>query len=188
MSTTATTPMISPDGDIGDVPQEHVNDAVKAGFQLGQDMVSPDGKNGTIPFGKVHDAIKAGFQMKPPAAANANVSMEKSSAGALAPQPVPSSKGAGAKQGDEGGYEGSLASGDQGKANAMSVAGAGAAAGIATGEAIPAVLPHTIEGVKAITKWAEAHPVHAYALFNIMKELVPGAKKTIGLVKGAPGE
>lgn len=69
-------PMISPDGAVGDVPQEHVPDAVKAGYKVGQDMLSPDGQAGTIPLERVHDAIKSGFQMKPPAAANAHVDMQ----------------------------------------------------------------------------------------------------------------
>jgi hypothetical protein len=58
----------------------------------------------------------------------------------------------------------------------------------AIAEALPAVIPSTIEGVKAIGAWAEAHPVHAYLLYNVIKDLVPGAKKAIGLVKGAPIE
>src|SRR5438445_4658756 len=60
---TPTVPMFSPDGQLGDVPHEGVNDAVQKCFTLGQDMVSPDGKPGTIPMDKVHDAIKAGFQL-----------------------------------------------------------------------------------------------------------------------------
>ena len=53
-------------------------------------------------------------------------------------------------------------------------------------EVLPSVLPHTIEGVKAIGTWAEAHPVQAYLLFQVMKELVPGAKKAMGVIKAAP--
>src|SRR6266853_767417 len=69
---TDTVPMISPDGDIGDVPRAKVNDAVKSGFKVGVDMIAPDGKAGkrgtmgTIPVDSVHDAIHAGFQMAPP--------------------------------------------------------------------------------------------------------------------------
>lgn len=58
------TPMISPDGDIGDIPAENVADAVKAGYKVGQDMLSPDGHFGTIPLDKVHDALKSGFMLK----------------------------------------------------------------------------------------------------------------------------
>jgi hypothetical protein len=58
------TPMISPDGEVGDIPAENVGDAVKSGYKVGQDMLSPDGKAGTIPLDSVHDALKAGFQMK----------------------------------------------------------------------------------------------------------------------------
>jgi hypothetical protein len=64
-------------------------------------------------------------------------------------------------------------------------AGAGLAAG-GIAATIPAVLPHTVEGVKAIGAWADAHPMQAYMLYNVIKELVPGAKKALGLVKGMP--
>jgi hypothetical protein len=53
-------------------------------------------------------------------------------------------------------------------------------------EAVPAVLTHTIEGVKAIGAWAAKNPVQAYLLYNVMKDLIPGAKKAIGVVKGMP--
>jgi len=62
----------------------------------------------------------------------------------------------------------------------------GAQAIAAIPEVIPAVLPHTIAGVKALGAWADAHPVHAYMLYNVLKELLPGAKKAIGIVKGVP--
>ncbi|MGA9305635.1 MAG: hypothetical protein WBW31_09565 [Candidatus Sulfotelmatobacter sp.] len=58
----------------------------------------------------------------------------------------------------------------------------------AIAEVLPAVIPSTIEGMKSLTAWAAAHPVHAYVLYNVLKDLVPGAKKAIGLVKGAPSE
>jgi len=53
-------------------------------------------------------------------------------------------------------------------------------------EAVPSVLTHTIEGVKAIGTWAAKNPVQAYLLFQVMKEIVPGAKKAMGIVKGIP--
>jgi hypothetical protein len=53
-------------------------------------------------------------------------------------------------------------------------------------EAVPAVLTHTIEGVKAIGAWAAKNPVQAYLLYNVMKDLIPGAKKAIGVIKGVP--
>jgi hypothetical protein len=53
-------------------------------------------------------------------------------------------------------------------------------------EALPSVLTHTIDGVKAVTAWASKNPLQAYLLFQVMKELVPGAKKAIGVVKGVP--
>jgi hypothetical protein len=51
---------------------------------------------------------------------------------------------------------------------------------------LPSVLPHTVEGIKAIGAWAEKHPVQTYMLYNVIKELVPGAKKAIGLAKALP--
>ena len=53
-------------------------------------------------------------------------------------------------------------------------------------DAIPAVLPHTIEGVKAIGTWAAKNPVQAYILYNIVKEMIPGAKKAMGVIKETP--
>lgn len=53
-------------------------------------------------------------------------------------------------------------------------------------EAVPSVLAHTVDGVKAIGAWASKNPVQAYLLFQLMKELVPGAKKAMGIAKGAP--
>jgi hypothetical protein len=53
-------------------------------------------------------------------------------------------------------------------------------------EAVPSVLTHTIQGVKAIGAWAAKNPVQAYLLFQVMKELLPGAKKAMGVIKGVP--
>jgi len=53
-------------------------------------------------------------------------------------------------------------------------------------EAVPSVLTHTVEGVKAIGAWAAKNPVQAYLLYNVIKDLLPGAKKAIGIVKGMP--
>ena len=62
---------------------------------------------------------------------------------------------------------------------------AGALAGAAM-EAFPNVLPHTIEGVKAIGAWANKNPFTAWMIFNALKEYIPGAKKAIGFIKAAP--
>jgi len=66
--------------------------------------------------------------------------------------------------------------------------GVGAAPAVtgAISEALPAVLPHTIAGVKAIGAWADAHPAQAIMLMTVLKELVPGAKKALGLVRSIP--
>jgi hypothetical protein len=70
--------------------------------------------------------------------------------------------------------------------------GAAAAAGSAAlpgaaAAAFPSVLPHTIEGVKAIGQWANKNPFTAWMIFNALKEYIPGAKKAIGFIEGAPG-
>ena len=59
--TAMTTPMFGPDGSVGDIPSERVNDAVKAGFKVGQDLLSPDGRTGTVPLDSVHAALQKGF-------------------------------------------------------------------------------------------------------------------------------
>jgi hypothetical protein len=72
-----------------------------------------------------------------------------------------------------------------GVAGPGALAGAGEA-GAAVADAVPSVLPHTIEGVKALGAWASKNPMQAYILFQVMKELIPGAKKMMGIVKGSP--
>ena len=68
--------------------------------------------------------------------------------------------------------------------------GAGGTAALAlpneVAQALPSVLMHTTEGVKALGTWASAHPIQAYMLYQVVKELVPSAKKAMGLVKGIP--
>ncbi len=58
----------------------------------------------------------------------------------------------------------------------------------AAASALPAVLPHTVAGIKAIGTWAEANPAKAYGLFLLLKELSPTFKKAVGIVKSAPTE
>lgn len=80
-----TMPMLSSDGQIGDVPTDRVPDAVKQGLKIGQDMLSPDGKHGTVPLDRVHEAIKAGFQIQGASPAAPQVTMQTSPAGNLSP-------------------------------------------------------------------------------------------------------
>src|SRR6185312_3849079 len=54
------------------------------------------------------------------------------------------------------------------------------------GEALPNVLTHTIDGVKAIGTWASKNPIQAYVLYNVMKDLLPSVKKATGLIKNMP--
>jgi hypothetical protein len=73
-----------------------------------------------------------------------------------------------------------------GQAAAGLAAGAVAGGTVLAGSALPAVLPHTIAGVKAIGSWASANPVSAYLMFQILKEAIPGLKKAAGIISHAP--
>ena len=77
--------------------------------------------------------------------------------GALAPQRVPRSAGAGRTQGDLPGFEGSYASGDEDKGLFMT------GAGVASGAAL--VAPGA---VKAVGSWAAQHPLAAGALKKVL--------------------
>ena len=58
----ATMPMISPDGQSGEVPRAKVAEARKAGFKDATAMISPDGKMGYVPTDRMADAAAAGFR------------------------------------------------------------------------------------------------------------------------------
>lgn len=59
-------PMISPNGQPGDIPFEKMRDAMTAGFKPAVIMKSPDGsKSGYIPADKTQEASKAGFKIVP---------------------------------------------------------------------------------------------------------------------------
>ncbi|MGA8215554.1 MAG: hypothetical protein WB799_18295 [Candidatus Sulfotelmatobacter sp.] len=53
-------------------------------------------------------------------------------------------------------------------------------------EALPSVLMHTAAGVKALNAWALKNPVSAIMLYHAVKELIPGAKKAMGIIKATP--
>jgi len=65
MSTGATVPMFAPDGTLGDVPYERMQDAIKAGGKIGVNVKAPDGTPGVIPADRVQDAMKAGAAVIP---------------------------------------------------------------------------------------------------------------------------
>jgi len=60
-------------------------------------------------------------------------------------------------------------------------------AALAVPSTIPSVLMHTADGVRAIGAWANANPVQAYILYNVMREMLPGAKAAMGFIKNMPG-
>lgn len=85
-------------------------------------------------------------------------------AGALAPQTVPRTKGAGSKQGDLPGFEGSYASGDTAKGATYTAAGVVSGAALAA----PAV-------VTALRSAAAAHPLVAKVIVKGLEGLGFGA-------------
>jgi hypothetical protein len=60
--------MISPDGRLGDIPAERVNEATAAGFKQAVVMTSPDGQLGYVPHDRANEAVKAGFKVGQPSA------------------------------------------------------------------------------------------------------------------------
>ena len=80
--------------------------------------------------------------------------------GALAPQSVPRTAGAGRTQADMPGFEGSYASGDEGKGLAMTGAGIAAGAALAS--------PATISALRAA---AAAHPLAAKLAIKALEGL-----------------
>lgn len=58
----ATTPMIAPDGRSGEIPNERLADAKKAGFKPAVAMIAPNGKLGYLPADREMDAAAAGFR------------------------------------------------------------------------------------------------------------------------------
>lgn len=70
-----TVPMLAPDGTSGDIPQERVQDAIKAGFKQAVEMTSPDGKAGYIPVERQQDALSAGFKLAAPASSDTHNSV-----------------------------------------------------------------------------------------------------------------
>ena len=60
MSTPAMIPMVAPDGSVGEVPQDRVNEALSNGGSLGIKMQAPSGQVGIIPRTNVSQAIRNG--------------------------------------------------------------------------------------------------------------------------------
>jgi hypothetical protein len=65
--------MLSPTGDAGEVPEENVAAAIKAGGKVGTRMIAPDGSKGIIPVERVHDAFQAGATLDHPGGGAANL-------------------------------------------------------------------------------------------------------------------
>jgi hypothetical protein len=66
MSTTATVPVIGPDGATYDIPHDQVSNAVSQGGKLAMDIVGPDKNTYAVPLDNVHSALANGGTLKPP--------------------------------------------------------------------------------------------------------------------------
>jgi hypothetical protein len=61
----ATVPIVSPAGDVGDIPFAQMGAALAAGGKPGVTIKSPDGKLGVVPADRYQDAVKAGGTVVP---------------------------------------------------------------------------------------------------------------------------
>lgn len=161
----STMPMLSPSGQTGDIPEERVPDAVKAGFVVGQDMLSPDGKAGVIPVAKVHEAIAKGFQLKGAPVKLPSVNMQESNVGIAAGSDTTSKSAVANPQ--QPAEQFALDNPEQ----QASLAGASAvgAGGAAISAGVPALLPAATKGAVAVGAWAEAHPILARLVYEGIK-------------------
>jgi hypothetical protein len=66
MSTTATVPVIGPDGVTYDIPHGQVSNAVSQGGKLAMDIIGPDKHTYAVPLDNVHSALANGGTLKPP--------------------------------------------------------------------------------------------------------------------------
>jgi hypothetical protein len=58
-------PIFAPDGSLGDIPAERLQDAVRAGAKPGVSVISPDGIPGVVPVDRYADAVRAGARLAP---------------------------------------------------------------------------------------------------------------------------
>lgn len=65
MSTSATVPIIDPQGKVWDIPYENMHAAISKGGKLGVYMKDPDGQQWVIPSDRVQDAVKKGGSVVP---------------------------------------------------------------------------------------------------------------------------
>ena len=199
----STTPMFAPDGRIGDVPNDRVQDAVQAGFKAGVDMISPKGIRGTVPQERAQEALKAGFAYQSPANAipKPTVNMQTMTAPAMntpEQQQQADQQASDTRQMLVSGLTGmptpnmsaqDRAQFEQGKAaGAMSVpAVAGTVSGGASvGPAIGSAATWAIPKIVKAGQWAENNKMQAYLLYQTLSNLVPGFQKAKKLIKDAP--
>jgi hypothetical protein len=143
----------------------------------------PDGMSADEIQSAVGQIYSQALASNPPPAAGPQIAMQHSALGDLAPRAVPRSTGPNT-QADFPGFEGSYASGDEGKAAAMT------GVGLATGAALvsPALAPVGRAALVA-GKWAGAHPVVAAMGYHLARELgIPLPKIMDVMSKFNPGE
>ena len=191
--------MISPDGQIGDIPVDQADKAAAAGFKHAIDMISPDGQKGTIPIDQAEAAQKSGFKVASAATPAAEDMQDQHTAGDVA--------------------DASKVMRPEQNANAASVAGGIAAIPAATTSTVPAgamaeelaggmkilrdqasgqfvkagpSLVGQIPGIlKSAYDWASANPLKAYLVYKVAEEAgvgTSGLKKIFHLVSGASAE
>lgn len=207
----STVPMISPDGQIGDIPVDQADKAATAGFKHAVDMVSPDGQKGTIPTENAEAAQKAGFRVAGPTPdmqASPNVLTQARNTFTDTSKALPQTPGSdeeAVREGSTPAVLGMSAVGGIGSAITAATAssvpeGAMAeelAGGMkilrdqATGQFVKAgpSLVGRIPGIlKSTYDWASANPIKAYAIYKIAEEAgigTSGLKKIFHLVSGA---
>lgn len=175
------------------VPPEQMDAASAAGWSQASKMVNPDGEHKWVPNDQAEDLKTKGwtpieadgsFNIQPTEGESFQDTMKRAAnAGKwLAAHPAVS-KPLIDQQTKKGLKDAPLA-----LAAGPAIAGAQISTGVAAGAALPKVIPAGIEGAKALGTWASAHPIQAYVLYHIIKDLVPFGKKTIDTIHGLPGE
>jgi hypothetical protein len=61
----STVPIFAPDGTLGDIPAERLEDAVKSGAKPGVSIISPNGVPGVVPADRYADGVRAGVKLAP---------------------------------------------------------------------------------------------------------------------------
>lgn len=181
----ATAPILAPDGSIRMIPQNQVEQALSAGGKQVTKMQAPDKTLRWVPNDQVDAATSAGglaipgmpkpkMEMQP---SYTQMAVENTPSGADPHNPgnMPRQVLEQAAPEDREGIQSGLAT-----TAALTTGGTALAAG---GKAVAGAL---IPPVVKLGQWASANPVKAYILYNLFKEVIPGAKKATKMIKEVP--